>query len=63
MLLLTDITNSSSEQISITVASYNGLDGDIDGTLEIYQPEGNWNYQTIVIYCFMSLNYPYNDLL
>ena len=44
MLLLTDITDSSSEQISITVAGYNGLDGDIDGTLEIYLPAGDWIY-------------------
>ena len=43
VLLLTDITNSSSEQISITVAGYNGLDGGIDGTLEIYLPAGDHN--------------------
>ena len=41
VLLLTDITDSSSEQISITVVGYNGLDGDIDGTLEIYLPAGD----------------------
>ena len=55
VLLLTDITTSSSEQISITVAGYNGLDGGTDDTLKIYVPAGDWNYQTIVMLLKLSL--------
>ncbi len=39
--ILTSVTNSSCDQISITVTGYNGLDGDTSNTLEIYLPAGN----------------------
>ena len=35
------VTNSPSDQISLTVSGYNGLDGDTSSTLEIYLQAGN----------------------
>ena len=39
--ILTSVTNSPCDQISITVAGYNGLDGDNNTLTGVYLPAGN----------------------
>ena len=41
VLLLTDITDSSCNEIIITVSGYNGLDGENNTISGIYRPTGN----------------------
>ena len=43
VLLLTDITDSSCDQITITVSGYNGLNGVDESMSGIYLPEGSHN--------------------
>ena len=41
VLLLTDITDSPCDQITITVSGYNGLNGEDESISGVYLPLGN----------------------
>ena len=61
VLLLTDITDSPCDQITITVSGYNGLNGEEESISGIYLPSGislnNFAKNTTirVFYMFLSL--------
>ena len=58
VLLLTDITDSPCDQITITVSGYNGLNGEDESISGIYLPSGI--YDAIIVFHY-SFTYPHSS--
>ena len=58
VLLLTDITDSPCDQITITVSGYNGLNGEDESISGIYLPSGM--YDAIIVFHY-SFTYPHSS--
>ncbi len=58
VLLLTDITDSPCDQITITVSGYNGLNGENESISGIYLPSGM--YDAIIVFHY-SFTYPHSS--
>ena len=58
VLLLTDITDSSCDQITITVSGYNGLNGEDESISGIYLPSGI--YDAIIVFHYF-FPYPHSS--
>ena len=58
VLLLTDITDSPCDQITITVSGYNGLNGEDESISGIYLPSGMYD---AIIVLQVSFTYPHSS--